>query len=456
MTRRAAISAGAAACSGMLWTSSAFAARRAVPHFPLTEIPPFVVTPSTTTSLTAVLGAFPRGPVDAAVLVGSWDEFTSRFGMAGELPFGTNPSLSVFAVRQFFANGGTGAWIVRLAPPAGAVTNGNWTAEELRASLLAQLGASSDPSAPAPALTQIAPQLFNIMCLPDLALMSTAEQMPVIAAAQRFCSDRRAFLIVDPPPPSAAMAHPWLTGAAARPVDDIATPDGMKGLVEWADRLPVAGNDAAAAYYPWVGITDPWNGDRPRYVPPSGSVAGMYARNDATAGVWEPPGNVALRDIVRLADLTLTDSVRGAVAAHRLNCLRVTSRGTVAWGARTLAVTDRAQLDFWRIETRRLIDYIELALRQTLPTMTAGHPNDSLLWTAVTAWVSGFLTGLWQLGALFGSRPSEGFYVDCDSTTTSAADIRAGIVNLHVGIRIIHLLEFVDLTFALPAARPTR
>jgi hypothetical protein len=319
---------------------------------------------------------------------------------------------------------------------------------------LAQVVESESSSAPAPALDQIAPSSFNIMCIPDLALVSNAEQASVIVAAQRFCKARQAFLIVDPPPPSAAMTNAWLSGANAVPVDDIGTSGGMTRLQDWADQLVNPDSDATAAYYPWVQIPDPWNNSVARYVPPSGTVAGVYATTDANTGVWKAPAGTAatLAGVTGLADLTITDTVTDILNVQGINCLRTLAGDrTVVWGARTLASVSNGAFTY--VTTRRLTDLIQQSLQQSL-TWTVFEPNGPPLWSSLAVDTNTFMAVLWREGAVLGATPTEAFNVSCDATTTSVADIKAGIVNISVEFAPVRPAEFVILNIPLRAGPP--
>jgi spore maturation protein SpmA len=441
VTRRAAIVTGAAVLgAGLVWGTPAFAAPQVEPA----EANP--VTPAATNVL-AVLGVFPQGPVNEAFLVTSWNEFTMQFGGSDQnLPFGTQPSMATYAVWQFFNGGGTVAWVVGL----GAISS----VGSLGAAVLAQVGEPASSSAPAPALDQIGPGRFNIMCIPDLAFVSTAEQASVIAAAHRFCEARQAFLIVDPPPPAAAMTSAWLPGANAVPIDNVGTPQGMQALQAWANQFVNPNNDAAAAYYPWVQIADPWNNFAPRSVPPSGAVAGVYASTDVAVGVWKAPAGLTatLNGVTGLADLTMTDTVTSTLNAQGINCLRtVPGYGSVVWGARTLA--GASNFPYRYVSTRRLADFIEQSLQQSFK-WAVFEPNGPLLWSSLTVATVAFMTALWKEGGAQGATPTAAFNIACDATTTSVADMQAGIVNVNVAFAPISPAEFVVLNIALSAGPP--
>jgi hypothetical protein len=440
MTRREALAGGAVALgAGMLWGPSAFAASGGQTSWARTVV-------SATTNSVAVLGAFPTGPVGQAVLVTSWDDFATQFGSPGG-GFGSEPSMAVYAVWQLFQNGGDRAWIVRLdAPGAG----GSWTPDGFTTAVLAQLGAPA--SAPTPALDQIAPHVFNIMCIPDLVYLSTATQGSVIATAEGFCRERQAFLIVDPPPPAAAMPGAWLPGAEATPVDAVGTSGGMASLEAWADPILGAQHTAAAAYYPWVRIADPWSDNASRWVPPSGTVAGVYAATDTATGVWKAPAGVkaTLQGVTALADTSVNDdAVSGPLNVQGINCVRtLPTYGNVIWGARTLAGGTVSASAFKYVSVRRLADFVEQSLQQSM-TWARFEPNDAQLWSSLRQEATAFLAGLYTSGAFVGATASQAYEVTCDASTTSAEDQQNGVVNLSVQFAPTDPAEFVELTITL-------
>jgi hypothetical protein len=385
---------------------------------------------------------FPDGPLNEPVLATSWNEFRMVFGGPDpDFPFGARPSVAGAAMYQFFAGGGPMAYAVGLAVSS---------ADELASAILAQVPAPSSSSV----LDQVWGDACNLLCIPDLPFLSSAEQAPVIMAAQRFCKARLAFLIVDPPPPSAAITNAWLPGTDAVAIDNIGTSAGLARLRGWAGQLVNPDCDASAAYYPWVQVPDPFGHSAPRYVPPSGTMAGAYAYKDTSVGVWRAPAgmSVALRSVTGLADPAVNQAAGATLPGLGVNSLRSFSGVNYPWGALTLASAG-ADSPFRYLTTRRLTDYIQQSLRQSL-RWTAFEPNGPALWSSVTDATYAFLLALWKEGALIGSGPANAFTVSCNAGTTSAADIKAGIVNLSVGIAPDRPAQFITFTIALRAGPP--
>ncbi|MFL5912224.1 MAG: phage tail sheath family protein [Gaiellaceae bacterium] len=337
---------------------------------------------------------------------------------------------------------------------------GAWTDKLFKTAVLNELGAGQTVPPPLPRLDQIAPQFFNLMCIPDATLLDAAMQAEIFQAAHQFCFDRRAFLIVDPPPPSDFGGVPsgWTTAAPPPTVDTVAQDSGQSALFGWADDagLLLESNVAAATYYPWVQIPDPANPGQQRLVPPSGTVAGVYAASDQARGVWKAPAGVlsSLTNAQTLADLTIDDTANGNLNPHGINCLRTFPVWqNVSWGARTLAGDDLMQSPFKYVSTRRLANYIELSLEQSLK-WAVFEPNEESLWAAIVAEVTPFMNRLYASGAFDGPDAKSAYVVACDATTTTEQDRLNGIVNVNVGFNPVEPAEFVVLNVQVGGLAP--
>ncbi len=176
----------------------------------------------------------------------------------------------------------------------------------------------------------------------------------------------------------------------------------------------------AALYYPWIVIPDPIGGP-PIKVPPSGHVAGLFARTDNTRGVHKAPANETLRGVLAL-ERTLTDDEQGPLNEIGINVIRsFTGRGILVWGARTIAPVDRTQ---WRyVNVRRLLLFIEESIQEGT-AFAVFEPNDIPLWAKVKRQVTEFLTRVWRDGALVGATADKAFRVRVDDELNPPA-IRA-------------------------------
>ncbi|WP_329378424.1 phage tail sheath family protein [Streptomyces sp. NBC_01716] len=198
----------------------------------------------------------------------------------------------------------------------------------------------------------------------------------------------------------------------------------------------------ATLYYPWISVADPASG-RATLVPPSGHIAGVWARNDDTRGVHKAPANEVVRGAVTL-QTQLTKGEHDLLNPIGLNCIRsFPGRGIRVWGARTLA-SDPA----WRyLNVRRLFNYLEESILAGTQWVVF-EPNDDALWARVRRTVSAFLVNEWRKGSLFGLTPEEAFYVKCDRETNPPESIDAGQVVCEIGVAPVKPAEFVVFRLA--------
>ncbi|PKN93788.1 MAG: phage tail protein [Chloroflexi bacterium HGW-Chloroflexi-6] len=204
-------------------------------------------------------------------------------------------------------------------------------------------------------------------------------------------------------------------------------------------RMDIAGFDSsyAAMYYPWVKVMDPAT-DQMVNMPSSGHVAGLWARNDNTRGVHKAPANEVLQGVVGLA-YQVTKGEQDTLNPIGVNCVRgFPGRGIRVWGARTLS-SDPA----WRyINVRRLFNYVEKSIENGTQWVVF-EPNNRKLWARVSRDVSAFLRMVWRDGALFGSAPSEAFYVKCDDELNPPESRDLGRLIIEIGLAPVKPAEFV-------------
>ena len=273
------------------------------------------------------------------------------------------------------------------------------------------------------ALDRIAPSVFNILCMPALANISAGAMTSILPQVMNFCLDRQAFMIVDIP---SSVAN-------------------VQQVTQWAQQFTSMDAYASAVYFPRLIIPDPINNYLPRNVGASGTLAGVYARTDTADGVWTAPAGInATLQGANLA-VQVTDAQDGQLNPLGINCLRTFPvYGNVCWGARTMAGADLLQSEWKYIPVRRLVDYIEQSLVQSLKWVVF-QSNDQQLWTQITVEVGTFLSGLYSQGAFQGATPAQAYFVQCDSTTTTPTDIAQGIVNIVIGVAPVYPAEFVIL-----------
>jgi len=350
------------------------------------------------TSTAAFVGATQAGPVAAPLLVHSFAEFEAQFGaLAAEMPLG-------YAVQQYFANGGRDALIARVVPSGPTLTDADLSSPALKAQKRGLW------------LLDYA-EHFNILCIPPLARSADVGRA-TLDAAVAYAASRRAMVIVDPP-------AAW-TAAPTR-----------------SDVTALAGaSPNAALYYPRLQAADPLRGNQLASFAPCGTVAGIYARTDASRGVWKAPAGVEARLLgVQGLGAALSDAQLSALNAMGVNGLRVLSGAIVLWGARTLAGGDTVD-PFKFVPLRRLDLFIEDSITRGLQSAVF-EPNGPSLWERIRASVADFLLGLFRQGALQGDKPEEAFFVRCDASTMTQHDIDQGTIKLVVGFAPLRPAEFV-------------
>lgn len=362
----------------------------------LTHPPPIAAQP---TGTAAFVGTAGQGLLDEPVEVVSWAEFEGMFG--GAVAGCGLPD----AVRDFFANGGHRAVVVRVdglgVPDVTALTG---TPGE---------GLLALERGPVVGLVAVPP--------PEGADLPA----PVAAAAHTWCVEHRAVLLLDGP-------VRWTSAAAAAGADLTA-------------QVGVAGANAAL-YWPRLVQPDPLVPGRARTGSVVGAVAGVLARTDEARGVWKAAAgqDAALAGVDDLA-VTLTDADVSLLAPRGINCLRRLRGGSpVVWGGRTTSADPQ-----WRyLPVRRLVLHLEESLLQGTRWAVL-EPNVEATWASIRTLVESFLGDLWRRGALMGQRPSEAYYVRCGRDTMTQADLAAGRLVVVLGVAPLRPAEFVVLRLVL-------
>ena len=193
-----------------------------------------------------------------------------------------------------------------------------------------------------------------------------------------------------------------------------------------------------ALYHPWLRIRDPLTREIVSF-PPSGFVAGLWAKVDATRGVHKAPANVSIVGALGLEQL-LTNAQQGPLNMAGVNVIRILpGRGLpTVWGARTTA-SDR---NWQYLNVRRLFNYLEESIAEGI----AGEvfaPNDRGLWARLKRTITDFLTREWQGGALFGATAKEAFYVRIDDALNPPATRKLGRLYIEIGVQPVYPAEFI-------------
>ncbi len=274
---------------------------------------------------------------------------------------------------------------------------------------------------------------FNLLCIPDATRANPADPSQLDAnldpnqifdKAMSLCLDRRAFLLIDPPPK----------------VADVAS------AITWKTADLTVHERNGAATFPRLRLPDPLNAFKPRTFAPCGVAAGVYARTDADRGVWKAPAGVdaTLRGVQSLV-YKLNDAENGALNILGLNCCRsFPVYGNVLWGARTLVGGNDEGSEWKYVPVRRLALFLEESLYRGTQWVVF-EPNDEPLWAQIRLNVGAFMHDLFLQGAFQGKSARDAYLVKCDSTTTTQSDINRGVVNVLVGFAPLKPAEFVFL-----------
>lgn len=336
------------------------------------------------TSITAFVGDAPRGPVDAAVAIGSFGEFEHQYGGLS-LDSGLG-----YAVRDFFEQGGSHAIAVRARERG--------------------IRALDDAD------------LVNLLVMTPSPADADVEPA-VLAGAIAYATERHALAVLDPP-------TAWTDVDAA-----------VSGVAELTDSAN------AAVYFPRIRRPDPLRGGQLATFGPAGAVAGVIARTDAARGVWHAPaGREATIAGVTGLSVTVTDRDNARLNPLGVNCLReLPGSGHVVWAARTRAGADGGASDWKYVPVRRLALYVEESLHRGTQ-WAVFEPNDEPLWAEIRSDVGAFLQTLFRDSAFQGATPREAYFVKCDATINTPHDIDRGIVNIVVGFAPLKPSEFVVLS----------
>jgi phage tail sheath protein FI len=193
----------------------------------------------------------------------------------------------------------------------------------------------------------------------------------------------------------------------------------------------------AALYYPWVRVKDPVSGGNV-LLPPSGFVAGIYARVDLAGGVNKAPANEVIRLAIGL-EHEVTDAEQKVLNAEDINCIRfLPAAGFRVWGARTLG----ADPEWKYVNVRRYGMFLETSIARGVQ-WAVFEPNGEALWATVRRTTEDFLLNEWKSGRLAGSTQEHAFFVKCDRTTMTQLDVDEGRLVALVGVAMVRPAEFV-------------
>lgn len=283
----------------------------------------------------------------------------------------------------------------------------------------------------------------NMVCIPDLmAGVWEREEVPgaegSVGPEVLVLDEERQQAIID--------AQCALVAHCERMGDRMAILDPIPGLSPQQVNDVVMGmphgcdHGQAVLYYPWIKVSDPAHKGHQKFVPPSGHMAGVWARVGTERGVHKAPANESVLGAVAL-EVDVTKGEQEILNPNGINCIRAfPGTGIRVWGARTLATVGNPSWKY--VNVRRLFNYLEKSMERSLQWVVF-EPNDSDLWGRVKRNISAFLYTEWKEGKLFGSVPAEAYYVKCDSETNPQEMIDLGRLYVEIGVNPVKPAEFV-------------
>jgi phage tail sheath protein FI len=311
-------------------------------------------------------------------LVTSWEQFKIQFG-----DFHTANKTLALAVYGFFSNGGTRCWVIRVA------------------------------SLTSP--TNVADALAKFEAIDEIAIVAAPGAVTV--SVQNKVIDHCELL-----------------------QDRFAILDGQQATTATvaAIKSTTKNSNYAALYFPWLKVSDPVT-DASTSAPPSGHLAGLYARVDQVRGVHKAPANEIVRGADDL-DYLVTKNEQDGLNPSGINVIRNLNGNIRVWGARTLG--GDANGEYTYINVRRLMNFLRESIDESTQFVVF-EPNNLALWQKIIRTVRAFLTEVWRDGALFGATAEEAFYVKCDESLNPPQVRMVGQVITEIGVAIVRPAEFV-------------
>jgi phage tail sheath protein FI len=355
------------------------------------------------------------GPVNQSVLVTNWTQYVKTFGDFTQSTFLSH------AVYGFFNNGGSRCYVVNFGAPANLDLSPADTkaAAEKAAAVKAEgspsTGTKVDNDARYIGKDNGPGARTGLKCFEEI------DEISLVAAPG----------IISPAVQDALLTH------CENRKDRFAILDSPEVVQGGVDKLPRPRDSKYGGYYfPWIQVYDPERGNV--YIPPSGHVAGVYARTDNERGVHKAPANEIVRGALGLR-YQISRGEQDILNPRGINCIRLMQgNGIRIWGARTLS-SDPS----WRyINVRRLFIMVETSIERATQWVVF-EPNDFRLWKRVTRTISSFLTLVWRQGALMGETPEKAFFVKCDEETNPPEVIDVGQLVVEIGLAPVKPAEFV-------------
>jgi phage tail sheath protein FI len=328
---------------------------------------------------------------DAAVLITSWDSYTRSFGLLVD-PDTKAPTNSVLgnAVYGFFNNGGSRCWVASVA----------------------DIGTG----------TGLQAALTGLAAIDEIAIVAVPGA--VTAAAQ-----------------NAVLDHVENADVSPR----FAILDGQETTTLTKAGIQLSRDSSyGAIYYPWIDVglteTDPTTeAVSTVYQPPSGHIAGVYARVDSERGVFKAPANEVIRGALGVSDV-LSKADQAGLNPGGVNVIRLFGTNVTIWGARTTGGAEDPEWTY--VSSRRTYLFIRGSIEQGTQ-WAVFEPNGPDLWSKIRRNVGAFLTTTWESGALLGDTAAQAFYVRCDETNNPEEVRDLGQLVIEIGVALVKPAEFV-------------
>ena len=347
------------------------------------------------TAVVAFIGLTEIGPFDAPTLVASWAEFASTFGEF------TEDSYLADAVFGFFDNGGGVCYVVRVGADRADSAGDQRVVQTAPILGPADFIGSSDVGTGLASLQVV--EDVTMICAPDLMMAYQRGWIDLdgVLLAQRamieHCERKgNRLAILDPPPDFDA-----------------------EQILRWRVDTAMYDSSFATLYWPWVKVILRCDDStsKNRFIPPSGLVAGIWARCDDERGVGKAPANEPVRGALDLETMMTRDD-QELLNPVGINCIRgLGTRGILVWGARTLSSES-----MWRyVSIRRLINFLVQSIADGT-NWVVSEPDDPAAMEKAREQVERFLVGVWRDGVLFGTTPDEAFSVTCNDSSHDSSE----------------------------------
>ncbi|AOY69703.1 phage tail sheath family protein [Arthrobacter sp. TES] len=400
------------------------------------------------TSIAGFVGLAPDNDalVDELRVLDNWTQFVDQY--VGTATAGTPLSNAVYG---FFSNGGSRCYVVNIGP------GGSLTGTASAPTGLTLFEAVDDLSivaapgyATAEAYAALQAHVEHPLRQDRMAILDTVEKVDDVGALTRAATsgvpgnpDARAEDVADS---GADEPEDGDEPDGSEKPDGSNKPDGRNGpdgaSTEAGEQqdlgAPQSPGGYTALYYPWIVMIDPVSGKKVTQ-PPSGHIAGVWARVDATRGVHKAPANEPIQGAIDLVR-RVSRGEQEVLNPAGVNCIRYfPGEGIRVWGARTKAPEAS---EYRYINVRRLTNMIKESVADGTRWVVF-EPNDHTLWKSIRRDIGAFLTNVWRDGALLGTTPQQAFFVKCDEETNPPEVRDAGQVVTLIGIAPVKPAEFV-------------